>query len=53
MNSEEALNLLDRICANVSMSRENHVQVQFAISYLRDEIQKIPKVEETEETKEP
>ena len=35
MTIEEAINLLDSICAQVSLNREMHVKVQQAIAVLK------------------
>jgi len=39
MTKEEALQILDNICAQVSLNREGHVKLQQAIEVLREAIQ--------------
>jgi len=40
MTAEEAINLLDSICAQVSLNRETHLKVQQAITALKAAIAK-------------
>lgn len=40
MTKEEAVNLLDNICAQISLNRETHIKVQQAIAVLKADNEK-------------
>lgn len=40
MKTEEALKLIDQVCAQVSLSREGHIKVQAALDVLKEAIEK-------------
>lgn len=49
MNAQEALQILDNVCSQVSLNREAHVKIQQAVEVLKEVIR--PKVAKEEEKK--
>lgn len=51
MKTEQALKLVDQVCASVSLNRESHVQVQQAIQILTEAVKPKEEVKSEEEVK--
>ena len=40
MNLQEAYNLIDNVCRQVSLSRDGHIQLQQALEAIKEELDK-------------